>query len=111
MTEIGITTHAHRRLSERLPGMSELEYERFLRQAWASRQDSQTLMMLRMQNTEPRYKTKYKYRLHAGMVVVFQYIKQIDKAIIITLFKHQDPDSTQLYQDFNRWAEGPMQQL
>lgn len=111
MIEIGITTHARHRLAERLPGVGETGYESFLKQAWASRQNSQTLIMLRMQNTEPRYKTKYKYRLHAGMVVVFQYHKAQDKAIVITLFRHQDPDSTQLYQDFNRWAEGPMQNI
>lgn len=106
---IGITTHARQRLKERLPGLRELEYETHLAKVWASHENSQTLIMLRQQNLENKYKTRYKYRLLSGMVYVFQYVKSCDKVIIITCFRHQDPESTQLYQDFNRWAEGPMQ--
>ncbi len=106
MITISITSHARRRLGERLPGMNTSNYDSLLHRALDSRENSQTLIMLRAQNCEPKYKTKYKYRLLSEMVYVFQYNEAKDKALLITCFAHQDPESTQLAQEFNKWADG-----
>lgn len=102
---IQLTSHARARLAERLPGIRALDYDQVVLNAWSSRETSQTLLFLRQQNSEPRYRIKYKYRLRAGMVYVFRYHHHHETVQLITLFRHQSPESTMLYQDFNRWAE------